>query len=279
MGRTLQAWGARVAGILAALLMLTGAAAAQERLSGDYYGLDEARGLTIRLQDGGAGATGRIAAGDGSGQAIDGRRQGGAIVSKLIFQGKQGTARFVPQGLGLGFEWTADDGTGSVVYAFGRRGLELPPPSPSYVPEDRIGSRVEPHVFVASYEFWQPETVARTYDAMDDKFRAILQFFPAVQTDILWKLCQSTTAARGLGEALRGEGVTCAQVDTTLKNAQRSGGFNAFKRRVHAERADAERAVQCARGIHPAEVCAASARRTQAAAISLETVMTVLRGI
>jgi|GEM_PF-1941782 len=268
-----------LAGAMAILALLMSPALAQQGLSGTYYGLDDARGLTIDLQESGRGATGRIAAPDGSGQAINGRREGTTIVSDLIFRGKRGTARMTPKGIGLGFAWRSEDGSADVVFAFGRRGLELPPPSASYVPESQLGRDVRPHVFVASYEFWSPDTVARHYQAMEEKYRAIVQLFPAVQTDLIWKLCQSANRPFGLGEALRGEGVTCEQVDQRLKQSQQTGGFNRFKRRVHTERADAERAVQCAQGIHQPAVCARSARRTQQAAISLETVMTVLRGI
>jgi len=264
---------------MAAILLMTVTATGQERLDGTYYGLDEARGLTIQLQDTGNGATGRISAADGSGQAINGRAQGSSILADLIFRGKRGTARMTPKDLGLGFTWTPGDGSGEMVFAFGRRGLELPPPSASFVPEDRLGSRVEAHTLVSSYEFWTPDTVARHYDSLDEKYRAIIQLFPAVQTDLIWKLCQSSVQTTKLGEALRGEGVTCAQVDDRLKAAQRSDAFNRYKRRVHAERVDVERAVQCASGIHLPSVCARSAQRTQRAASSLETVMTVLRGI
>jgi len=269
-----------LARVAAVAVLLAGEATAQERLDGLYYGLDDARGLTIQLQESRSGATGRITATDGSGQAIEGRREGGSIVSELIFRGKSGTARMTPKDLGLGFVWRPSDGSGGdVVFGFGRRGLELPPPSAGFVPENQVGDRVEPHVFVGSYEFWSPEAVTRFYGGIDEQYRSIIQLFPAVQTDVIWKLCQSPVPSFKLGEALRGEGVTCAEVDRTLKAAQKSDAFNRYKRRVHAERADAERAVQCAMGIHPPAVCAASARRTQQAATSLETVKTVLRGI
>ena len=269
-----------VAGAATVVLMLAGVAMAQERLDGIYYGLDDARGLTIQLQESRGGATGRITAADGSGQAIEGRREGGSIVSELIFRGKRGTARMTPKDLGIGFVWTPGDGSGGdVVFGFGRRGLELPAPSASFVPEGQAGSRVEPHVFVASYEFWSPEAVSRHYGTIEEQYRSIIQLFPAVQTDVIWKLCQSSQTSFKLGEALRGEGVTCAEVDRTLKAAQKSDAFNRYKRRVHSERDAAERAVQCARGIHPPSVCVSSARETQQAAMSLETVKTVLRGI
>jgi len=264
----------------ALMLSLTMSVAAQDRLDGIYYGLDDARGLTIQLQDTGSGATGRITAADGSGQAINGTQQGGSIVSDLIFRGKRGSARMTPKGLGLGFTWTPGDGSGGdVVFAFGRRGLELPAPSPSFVPETQIGSQVQPHVFIASYEFWTPNTVARLYDRLEEKYRAIIQLFPAVQTDLIWKLCQSSVSQAKLGEALRGEGVTCTQVDKRLKSAQKTDAFNRFKQRVGAERTNAERAIQCAQGLHQPSFCASAARQTQRAAMSLETVMTVLRGI
>ncbi len=258
------------------LIGLTLPVLAQERLNGAYYGLDEARGLTIQLN----GATGRIGAADGSGQEIQGRMQNGSVITDLIFRGKRGTARLTPKGLGLGFIWTPQDGSGDVVYAFKRQGLETPPPPVGFIPEPPQGTRyVEPSRFLASYEFWSPDSVASVYDGIEEQYRALIRLFPAVQTDLIWKLCQSRSAARELGEALRGEGVTCGQIDKRMKEAQKSDAFNRFKRRVHSERADAMLAVECARGIHLAPTCIEAARRTQRAASSLETVKTVLRGI
>ncbi len=263
----------------AVLLMLTALASAQERLGGVYYGLDSAQGLTIQLQDAGGGATGRISAADGSGQAINGRRQGGSVITDLIFRGKRGTARLTPKGLGLGVTWTPQDGSGEVVFAFRRRSLELPPLPPGFQPEPYAGAQVEPHTFLASYEFWSPDIVANVYDSIEEQYRALIRLFPVVHTDVIWKLCQSATQPAELGQALRGEGVTCAEVDRILKASQKTDGFNRFKRRVHAERADAMKAVECARGIHQPGICIEAARRTQRAATALETVKTVLRGI
>lgn len=263
----------------AMVLMLTVFASAQERMGGVYYGLDEAQGLTLQLQDSGNGATGRISAADGSGQAINGQRQGGSVVTDLIFRGKRGSARITPKGLGVGITWTPQDGSGEVVFAFLRQGLELPPLPPGYQPEPYAGASVEPHTFLSSYEFWSPNIAANVYDSIEEQYRAIIRLFPVVHTDVIWKLCQSSTRPRELGEALRGEGVTCAQVDESLKAAQKTGAFNGFKRRVHAERADALRAVECARGIHQPGICIEAAKRTQQAAMALETVKTVLRGL
>ena len=264
---------------IAFLLVPIAGVVAQDRLDGVYYGIDDAQGLTIQLQQSGSGATGRISAADGSGQAIDGRRQGASIVTDLIFRGKRGSARITPKDLGLGLTWTPRDGSGDMVFAFRRRGLELPAPPPGFVPEPYPGQPVEAHTFLASYEFWTPEIASRIYEEIEERYRSIIRLFPAVQTDLIWKLCQSSTPTPLLGEALRGEGVTCAQVDDRLKAAQRSDAFNRFKRRVHSERADASRAVECARGIHQTPVCVEAARRTQRAATSLETVKTVLRSL
>ncbi len=263
----------------AMVLMLTTLASAQERIGGVYYGLDHAQGLTIQLQDNGSTASGRISAADGSGQAITGTRQGGSFVTDLIFRGKRGSARIIPKDLGLGVTWTAQDGSGEIVFAFLRQGLELPAPPPGYIPEPFPGAQIEPHTFLASYEFWSPDVVASVYDNIDEQYRAIIRLFPVIHTDMIWKLCQSSIQPRELGEALRGEGVTCAQVDKRLKAAQKTGAFNGFKHRVNAQRTDAMRAVECARGIHQPHICVEAARRTQLAATSLETVTTVLRGL
>ena len=250
---------------------------AQERMDGTYYGLDGAQGLTLQLTQ---GPSGRISASDGSGQAINGRMENGSVVADLIFQGKRGTARFTPKGIGIGMVWTANDGSGETVFAFRRQNLQLPPMPAGFQPEPPYGTRgVEPSAFLSSYEFWTPNTVAFVYDDIEEKYRAIMRLFPAVQADLIWKLCQSTARPMELGEALRGEGVTCAEVDSTLKDAQRTDAFSRFKRRVHAQRVDAVLAVECARGIHQANICIDAARRTQRAAASLETVKTVLRGI
>ena len=265
-----------IAAWFALFVMFAVPAQAQQGLDGTYTGLDEARGLTIQLR----GTGGRISAADGSGQAINGRMQNGSVLTDLIFRGQRGTARLTPKSLGLGFVWSPQAGGNEVVFAFKRQGLETPPPPAGFIPEPPRGTRnVEPASFLASYEFWSPDTVAGVYDGIEEQYRALIRLFPAVQTDLIWKLCQSRSTARELGEAMRGEGVTCGQIDKRMKEAQQTDAFNRFKRRVHSERADAMLAVECARGIHVASTCIDAARRTQRAASSLETVKTVLSGI
>ncbi len=284
LGRSLRK---RVAAALCLLLlMVSGTVAAQDRLNGTYLGLDDAQGLSVQLQDNGRSVTGRVSAPDGSGQAISGDIEGGSAFSKLIFRGQHGIARFTPKGLGLSMIWSPTDQNGNrtggadVVFAFRRQSLELPAQPAGFVPAPPPGTRrFEPGSFLRSYEFWEPNAVAEIYDVIDEQYRAIIRLFPAVQTDLIWKLCQSTSVPSELGEALRGEGVTCAQVDNKIKASQATGGFNRFKRRVHTEKVDALLAVECARGIHNAPVCVDAARRTQRAATALETVATVIKGI
>ncbi len=277
----------QVAGIVClVMLVAVGPAAAQQNLSGTYLGLDAAQGLSVQLQDNGRSVSGRVSAPDGSGQSISGEMKDGSAVAKLIFRGQQGIARFTPKGVGLSMIWSPADQNGNrtggadVVFAFRRQSLDLPAQPAGFVPAPPPGTRrFEPGSFLRSYEFWEPNAVAEIYDVIGEQYRAIIRLFPAVQTDLIWKLCQSTSVPSELGEALRGEGVTCAQVDSTIKASQATGGFNRFKRRVHTEKADALLAVECARGIHNAPVCIDAARRTQRAASALETVATVIKGI
>lgn len=257
-------------------------AAAQSGFSGQFRGLDDASGLTISLSQSGNNVQGRIAAPDGSGQVLSGALNGGAVESALVYRGQQGRARITLQPLGLAVIWSANNGTGEeVVFLFRRNDLQVPQPSSAYVPPpppNMLGVS-DPVSFLHSYEFWPPDDVSRIYSAIEDRFRTLIQMFPAVQTDVIWKLCGSVVPSDKLASALRGQGVTCAMIDTTLKAAQSDGRFNRYKERVRREKVDALLAVECARGNHTASTCAEAARRTQAAATALETVATVLNRI
>lgn len=266
---------------VAILLASGGAAKAQDSFNGTFEGLDEANGLSVQLRQIGREVTGRISAPDGSGQKIEGQNRDGTITSELIFRGQRGTARIIEKGVGLSIVWAPANGSGGdVVFAFRRQQLDLPGLPTGYTPQPPPGARdIDPSTFLRSYEFWEPNIVAGVYDSIEERYRALIRIFPLVHADLIWKLCQSTAQPRELGQALRGEGVTCAQVDTRMKAAQRTGAFNAFKQRMHVQKADALLAVECARGIHNADICQEAAVRTQRAAVSLETVTTVLQGI
>lgn len=253
-----------------------GLAQAQE-LNGTYRGLDGASGITIQIAPGGSGFTGEIIAQAGGRVALDTQAVPGGARGPLTLQGKPGIVELMARPVGLSMVWRPDSGGTELVYAFRHEQLAVPTPPVGYRdPPPPGATRVNPIDFVNSYEFWEAAQVARAYDGLDDKFRVILKTFAIVHTDILWKLCRAPIAPAQLADALRGQGVTCIDVQNKIKVSQTTGGFTRFKQAVKNQKVDALTAVECARGINPANVCTQSAQRTQQAALSLDTARTVL---
>lgn len=276
---------ALIAVIFSALIAVAPPATAQETgLSGTFEGIDAASGLTISLSEANGQAKGRIAAPDGSGEDLAGPANGNSFQSPLIYQAKPGIARISAKPLGISVVWSPVDAdnnpvTGDeVVFVFRRKELVLPRPSARFKePPAYVGRNPNPIDFLNSYEFWKPNDVARVYGAMSNRYRMLIEFHPAVRADIIWKLCQSETEGETLASILRGTGVTCEQMISTLRDAQKNNRFNDYKERVHTEREDALYAVRCAKGIHLPVVCNASADKTRDYAMSTETVATVMR--
>lgn len=266
---------------LLALPLLAEQARAAETLDGVFLGLDGAEGITIRLSQGGRGYVGEIEARGGGRADINAEISGDEATGPLTLQGQPGTVRFSPRPVGLAMVWRPNGGGAApLVYAFRRQSLGLPPPPAEYVPSPQSSTdEVDALDFLHSYEFWDADSVGFAYDRVRDKFRVIMRTYPAVHGDILWKLCQATVVPDQLGEALRGQGVTCPEVNAKLRASQTNGGFARFKQRVRREKYDAILSVECARGIHTADLCIQAANRTQQAATSLDTLGSILRGL
>ena len=249
-----------------------------QELSGTYRGLDGASGITIQLARGGNGYVGQISSGSGGGTALTAEEIPGGARGPLTLQGQPGVVELLFRPVGLSMLWRPNSGGAELVYAFRREQLALPtPPAGFQQPPPQGATRVNPIDFLNSYEFWEAAQVARAYDGLDDKFRVIMKSWAVVHTDMLWKLCRAPVAPEQLTDALRGQGVTCSQVQQKIKESQATGAFVNFKREVQREKADVLRAVECARGINTSSVCTRAAQRTQQAALSLETVGSVLR--
>jgi len=279
----------RLKPVIIAFVFLVGGAfsaslASAQQLSGRYDGIDNARGLTLTLSEAGGQVTGRIQAPDGSGENLSGRSVNGRFESVLTFQGRPGRARLTSKPVGISVVWSPLDASGSpavgqeVLFVFRRGELTLPQRSAAFRPPPvEVGRNPNPLHFLNSYDFWEPEDVARVYPALRSRFRVLMEFHPALRVDIIWKLCQSEVASDALGSILRGTGVTCARVVQKITGSQSNGQFNTYKALVHRDRDAALYSIECAVGIHTPETCAATAQLTQAAAVSTETVATVLQ--
>ena len=255
----------------------TPAAQAQE-LGGTYRGLDGAEGNTHELSRGGNGYVGAIIAGSGGRADLNAEAITGGARGPLTLQGQPGVVELMSRPVGLSMVWRPNSGGNELIYAFRRDQVALPTPPAGYKnPPPPGATRVNPIDFLNSYEFWEAAQVARAYDGLDDKFRVIMKSFATVHTDILWKLCRAPSAPRELSDALRGQGVTCVDVEQKMKSSQTTGGFERFKRAVAYQKVDAMTAVECARGINTADICVRAAQRTQQAALSLETAGSILQ--
>lgn len=268
---------------IGAMLGLAGESAAQA-LSGAYYGVDDAAGASISIEPAGEGFEGTFFDARGNAQAFEAARNGEAAETALDMDQRKVLMRMEPVPFGakvtlvpLDAEGRADVAAGRVLH-FVRSGLELPKPDADFVaaPSDARG-RITANSFLASYEFWSPVGVRNGYLALPERFRTLMRLYPAVQLDLIWKLCLAPEAGEALALALRGQGVTCAEAIDGIAEAQRSGRFDAFKREVRDQRTSLRTTVRCADGYpEPKEACDRAARELSTQAVSLDTAATVL---
>ncbi len=257
-------------------LLFTTTATAQE-LRGIYHGLDGAQGIAVQISPVQSGFIVDIVSGSSGSARFEAQAIPNGVRGPLVLQGQAGTADFIKIPAGLSMVWQPNGGGQELVYAFKHQQLALPQLPPGYKnPPPPGADRVNPVDFLTSYEFWEAAQVARAYDGLDDKYRVIMKSYATVHTDMLWKLCRAPVAPDQLTDALRGQGVTCRDVQNKIRDAQSTGEFSNFKRAVHFQKQEAQLAVECARGIHTVSVCTRAAQRTQQATLSLETAATVL---
>ncbi len=270
--------------ILALLVALVRPAAA-EPLSGVFYGIEEADGASIVIEPARDGYKGTFVDRQGNSQKFKGDRlEGDAAELVLDLDGRTVLVRAEP--LPFGIEATvvpvAKNGkllvAESRVLYFVRRGLEVPKADPDFVnPPRDANTRISANSFLASYEFWGPTGVRNGYLALPERFRTLMRLFPAVQLDVIWKLCLAPSAEQALAIALRGQGVTCAQVIDGIADAQRKGSFNDYKHEVARQKKTLRMVVRCAdRYPESREDCDAAARELSAQAVAMETAATVL---
>lgn len=270
--------------VLLLLLVLAGPAAAQDRLAGRYGGIDAAAGAVLEIAPDAEGFAGTIRDARGRVQAFQADRVGEAAEAIVDLDGRTILMRVVPLPYGAEVALIPIDPNGAVrldiaeVTHFLREGTRLPDFPADFVPAPRDpGARITGNSFLASYEFWDPTGVRDGYLALPDRFRTVMRFFPAVQLDVIWKLCLAPGAEAALGQALRGQGVACSEVVEGIAALQRRDRFDAYKAEVAAEREILRQSVRCADAyVESKTVCDQSARDVAAAATSLQTAATVL---
>lgn len=280
-----------VAGLALALAaILTGAPAARAddapvpSLAGRYTGIGPARGMQVEITDAGRKPAGKFHDSNGVEATIGGGWKEGGLEALLNFPGRPVFVRLTPSAMGLQMAVLPLDPEGKPlreqarVLAFLREGVRTPEQPALYQdPPKRAGSETDPDVFLASYQFWPPEGVANGFDNIGPRYRTILRMFPQIHADVLWKLCSADSQRALLAEALRGQGAGCADIEKTIARLQANGKFSAWKAAVDKEIDQLMPAIQCARGyIVKESVCGPASKRVADAAVSLQTLGTVL---
>ena len=273
---------------VAALCWLTaaGVAFAADELNGKYYGIDEGAGASVTVKPDRDGFSGTFFDRHGKSQSFKADRvDDNAAEAVLDMDGRTVLLRMAPLPYGAQVSLIPFDADGnlqlefSLSLAFLREGMRLPSAPAEFVPAPRDTCQtIAGNAFLASYQFWEPQGVVNGYTCLPSRFQWLMKMFPAVQLDVLWKLCLAPNGGPSLAAALRGQGVTCSQVVDAIAKIQRRGQFNAYKAEVEDERQSLRMSVRCADNyVETKSNCEAAARRLKDAAISLRTPRDVLR--
>jgi hypothetical protein len=266
------------------LAVLLSAQAALAELQGVYLGIGAAAGMRVELSATSDGYSGAFTDVDGVKRPFTAYRLDDTAETTMSLAEGPVFMRVSPEPIGARVVIVPFDAEGRLVVpqtralAFLREGIDAPAVPERFIPAPTGPVRaMEARAFVSSYPFWEPAAAAWGYAAVEPRFRTVIRLFPLVQTDLLWKLCQGSARAEGLAEALRGQGVTCADVTGAIRAAQAGPTFDRFKRDVAAERAMLLTALGCADDLtRTQQDCSRAGAETARRALSMETAATVL---
>ncbi|MEL6282347.1 MAG: hypothetical protein AAFQ73_06310 [Pseudomonadota bacterium] len=254
-----------------------------DALGGGYFGIETASGWRMSLMPNDSGFDAVFTDRAGRDTAFVAEGDANAAAGQVEIAGSPALFAFSPRPIGMVLFWfpVSADGkvqtTGAKPYLFLRDGETLPEqPALFQPPPKELGERVDPFVFLYSYQFWTPSEVGRGYMGMRDRHRALIRLYAHVHTDILWRLCQSTDSPVGRAEALEGQNITCEGVIDIMDDVQRRGQFAAYKQGLSEEREKLLDAVRCSQGGLSQETCVLVSQWTARAAVSLETAQTIL---
>jgi hypothetical protein len=269
---------------LALLAALFWAVVAHADLPGAYVGVGEAAGMRVELRADGAGFRGEITLGDG--ERRDFRAEAAGAMAEAAIETADGALwlHFAPEAIGVVVTVVPFDAEGALradrsqALPFVREGVTMPDAPERFLPPPEAPVRVvDARSFVSSYPFWPPMSAAWGWDGVEPRFRSVIRMFPLIQADILWTLCRAPQRTAGLGEALAGQGVTCAEVVSAVRRMQESDAFDRFKRDVARERRLLMTVLSCSRDLtRQRPECADAGAETARRAVSMETEATAL---
>ncbi|MEL6998491.1 MAG: hypothetical protein AAFP68_09540 [Pseudomonadota bacterium] len=257
---------------------------AADSLNGSYFGVDDADGASILIEPDSGGFQGVFYDRLGNSQRFEADRMDEIAEGILDMDGRTVLLRMAPLPYGAEVAIIPFDGNGQLILEasrmlnFVRQGVNLPDLPAEYREAPRTpGERVAANSFLASYQFWEPVGVVNGYLGLPERFLPLVRMFPAVQLDIIWKLCLAPSADQALALALRGQGVDCPGVLEAIASTQRNGRFKDYKAEVERDRETLRMVVRCADGyLQTKDECDQASEQLSQAAVSLRTAAGVL---
>ena len=254
-------------------------------LSGAYRGVAAAQGMRLQFAREGEIYQGLFSDRSGGSHVFEAEVLAEGAETLMEVDGRQLFLSFTADGPGVRMVSIPLDEAGEMIVRnaqaliFINEAIEMPPRPTRYIePPTSPGGTIDPEAFIESYAFWPAEGVSYGYGMVRTRYRTLIRLHALVQTDIIWKMCQAQVAPAGLAEALRGQGVDCSDVLSTMGAALRNGEpFNRFKQDVLAQKKALTLAVRCSIDYRRNDPeCMASGKRVAQAAVSMETVASVL---
>lgn len=272
------------------ILAIALAAGAAQALDGGYRGLDAAEGMKLEFAKGADDRfTGVLTERDGARIPFDADSLTTGAETVIQRGGRPTYMLFTEEPLGLSVviipmtdaQELITNETEALVFL--DDAVETPKRPARYLPPPSgPGANMDPRSFVESYAFWPPQAVGYGFGMVRGRYQTLIRLHPVVQADILWKMCRAPSEPASLGDALRGQGVTCDDVLSALGAMMRPGGggveaFNAFRDDVEAQKTALIEAIRCSIDFRRNDPnCKRAGARVAKAAVSLVTVKTVL---
>ena len=260
-------------------------AVANELRDGRYVGVEEARGAAIDIRRDPDGYLGTFFDNKGNSQDFEADAIGNGAAAVLDINGRAMIMRMTPIKEGAQVTLVPIDEKGTmlaneaIVLGFLREGARLPEAPKGYSDAPAANcTRVAAYTFMVSYQYWEPAGVMNGFRCLPDRAKTILGFFPAVQLDIVWKICQAPGSRDVLGQALRNSGLSCDGVLKGMSSVQSRGRFDAFHGEVKKERDSLIMSIRCAEGYPETRSnCERAARKLSDNAAAARTPATVLQ--
>ncbi len=272
------------------LTVLTNASAAEDDVyPGTFVGIDNADGIGLWLEPTRTKGElrGRILFPNRTLFKFTGVIRDGAVNGIARSPAGEGVLRITPAAVGILVEWVPLTrgafkkeplAANPVALALVREGTFLPDLPPGYrKPPDKNARWISTLGFVDSYQFWPADAVGRGLRLLPTNHLAMMRLFGHFQTDVLWKVCQSTVYSKNLHFVLKEQGVKCRQVIDGIAHIQKTGKFETYRRIVAEEKALLRDVVGCSQGMRVQRSCIAISEKMSEWALKFETSNRVLK--